>query len=102
MRGFEGGQMPLVRRLPKRGFTNKFAKRLVTVNVRDLNGFAEETVVTPELLLSNRRVRKLGRGVKVLGNGELKKKLVVRAHGFSSQARAKIEAVGGRVEVLPA
>ena len=94
--------MPLIRRLPKRGFNNKFAKRLVIVNVGDLDGFDEDTVVTPELLLSSRRIRKLGHGVKVLGDGELSRKLVVEAHSFSSQARAKIEAAGGRVEVLPA
>jgi large subunit ribosomal protein L15 len=88
--------------VPKRGFTNKFAKQLVTVNVRDLEGFAEGAVVTPELLLSSRRIRKLGDGVKILGDGELTKKLVVQAHAFTSGARAKIEAAGGRVEVLPA
>ena len=93
--------MPLIRRVPKRGFTNKFAKTVMTINVRDLDGFSEETVVTPDLLLEHRRLRKLGDGVKVLGDGELTKKLVVRAHYFSSGARAKIEAAGGRVEVLP-
>ena len=99
--GFEGGQMPLIRRLPKRGFTNKFAKELATVNVRDLDRFAEGTVVTPELLQTTGLVRKLGDGVKVLGDGELKKNLVVQAHRFSATARSKIEAAGGRAEVLP-
>ena len=99
--GFEGGQMPLIRRLPKRGFVNKFAKELATVNVRDLDRFPEGTVVTPELLQNTGLVRKLGDGVKVLGDGELKKNLVVQAHRFSAQARAKIEAAGGRAEVLP-
>ncbi len=101
-RGFEGGQMPLIRRLPKRGFTNKFAKRIVTVNVRDLDIFDNGTVITPELLLASRRVRKLADGIKVLGDGELQKELVVHAHSFSRGAKAKIEAAGGRVEVLPA
>lgn len=101
-RGFEGGQMPLIRRVPKRGFHNKFAKKLVTVNVRDLDGFADGTVVTSELLRANRRIRGVGDGLKVLGDGELTKKLVVQAQFFSSGARAKIEAAGGRVEVVPA
>ncbi len=99
--GFEGGQMPLIRRLPKRGFVNKFAKELATVNVRDLERFPEGTVVTPELLRTTGLVRKLGDGLKVLGDGELKKNLVVQAHRFSATARAKIEAAGGRAEVLP-
>ncbi|MFQ5789922.1 MAG: 50S ribosomal protein L15, partial [Acidobacteriota bacterium] len=82
-RGFEGGQMPLIRRLPKRGFTNKFAKEVVIVNVGDLDGFAEGTVVTPELLLAKRLIRKPGDSLKVLGNGEISRELVVRAHRFS-------------------
>ena len=99
--GFEGGQMPLIRRLPKRGFVNKFAKELATVNVRELERFPEGTVVTPELLQTTGLIRKLGDGLKVLGDGELKKNLVVQAHRFSATARAKIEAAGGRAEVLP-
>jgi large subunit ribosomal protein L15 len=99
--GFEGGQMPLIRRLPKRGFVNKFAKELATVNVRDLERFPEGTVVTPELLQTTGLIRKLGDGLKVLGDGELKRNLVVQAHRFSATARAKIEAAGGRAEVLP-
>ena len=99
--GFEGGQMPLIRRLPKRGFVNKFAKEVSTVNVRDLERFPEGTVVTPELLQTTGLIRKLGDGLKVLGDGELKKNLVVQAHRFSATARAKIEAAGGRAEVLP-
>jgi large subunit ribosomal protein L15 len=101
-RGFEGGQMPLIRRVPKRGFTNIFKKRFVTVNVRQLDRFEEGTVVTPELLVEYRILRKLGDGVKVLGHGELKKKLVVQAQHFSASAKTKIEAAGGRVEVLKA
>ena len=99
--GFEGGQMPLIRRVPKRGFRNIFAKDVVNVNVRDLNRFPEETVVTPDLLISSGLIDKSGARVKVLGDGELKKKLVVQAHQFSAGAKAKIEAAGGRVEVLP-
>ena len=99
--GFEGGQMPLIRRLPKRGFVNKFARELATVNVRDLDRFPEGTIVTPELLQTTGLVRKLGDGLKVLGDGELKKNLVVQAHHFSATARSKIEAAGGRAEVLP-
>lgn len=93
--------MPLIRRLPKRGFVNKFAKEVATVNVRDLERFPEGTVVTPELLQTTGLIRKLGDGLKVLGDGELKKSLVVQAHRFSATARAKIEAAGGRAEVLP-
>lgn len=98
--GFEGGQMPLIRRVPKRGFRNIFAKEVANVNVRDLNRFAEETVVNPDLLISAGLIDKPGDRVKVLGDGELKKKLVVQAHQFSAGAKAKIEAAGGRVEVL--
>lgn len=101
-RGFEGGQMPLIRRVPKRGFTNIFKKQLVTVNVRDLDRFDEGAVVTPELLLEHGILRKLGDGVKVLGDGELKTNLVVQAQYFSATAKNKIEAAGGRVEVLKA
>ena len=101
-RGFEGGQMPLIRRIPKRGFVNKFARDVVVVNLSDLAEFPEGTVVNPELLLASRRIRRRGDALKVLGDGELKKPLVVQAHAFSRSARAKIEASGGRVEVLPA
>lgn len=100
--GFEGGQMPLIRRVPKRGFTNIFARDVARVNVGALNRFPEGTVVTPALLVQNGIVRKRHDAVKVLGDGELKKKLVVEAHAFSAAAKAKIEAAGGRAEELKA
>ncbi|GFN36912.1 50S ribosomal protein L15 [Tepidimicrobium xylanilyticum] len=100
--GFEGGQMPLIRRLPKRGFTNIFAKEYAIINVEDLNRFEENTVVTPELLIANGVVKrgKAIDGVKVLGDGEINKKLTVKAHKFSKTAAEKIEAAGGKVEVI--
>ncbi len=99
--GFEGGQMPLQRRLPKRGFTNgPFKKELVEINLRDLAGFAANTEVTPELLKEKRIIRKIGDGLAVLGDGMLDKPLTVKAHKFSASARAKIEAAGGKAEVI--
>lgn len=99
--GFEGGQTPLFRRLPKRGFNNKrFAKTMATVNVEDLAQFPEGTVVTPELLLENRVVRQLMDGIKVLGNGDLNVKLTVQANAYSASAKEKIEAAGGSAEVI--
>jgi len=98
--GFEGGQMPLVRRLPKRGFTNIFATVYSEVNLKDLEVFEEGTVVTPELLKKAGLVKKANDGVKVLGGGELTKKLTVRAHKFSKSAQEKIEASGGKAEVI--
>lgn len=99
--GFEGGQMPLHRRLPKRGFTNIFRTGYNTVNVERLNNFTAGERVTPELLRARRLVRRRG-GVKILGEGELKVKLTVAAQAFSASARQKIEQAGGAVEVLPA
>lgn len=100
--GFEGGQMPLIRRMPKRGFTNIFAKQYAIINVEDLNRFDEDTVITPELLIDEGMVKrgKVVDGIKVLGNGEINKKLTVRAHKFSKTAAEKIEAAGGKVEVI--
>ncbi|WDV45405.1 50S ribosomal protein L15 [Clostridiaceae bacterium M8S5] len=98
--GFEGGQMPLARRLPKKGFKNIFAKKYVIVNVEDLNRYEDNTEVTPELLLESGVLRKLEDGVKILGNGELNKKLTVKAQKFSKSALEKIEATGGKVEVI--
>ena len=98
--GFEGGQTPLYRRLPKFGFTNGSRKEYAIVNVSSLNKFAEGTVVTPVLLVEAGLVKAEKDGVKVLGNGELKVKLVVKAHKFSASAKAAIEKVGGSVAVL--
>ncbi len=98
--GFEGGQMPLFRRLPKRGFTNRNSKEIVVVNVAHLEKFEDGTVITPELLLETGVVSKLADGVKVLGKGELTKKLTVKVNAVSESAKAKIEAAGGSVEVI--
>lgn len=98
--GFEGGQMPLYRRLPKRGFTNIFAKEYACINVDRLNIFENGTEITPELLIERRIVKKLYNGVKILGNGNLEKSLTVSASKFSKAAAEKIEAAGGKVEVI--
>ena len=98
--GFEGGQMPLYRRLPKRGFTNHWAKEYAEVNVKDLNRFENDTVVDFDLLLQSGLVKQVKDGVKVLGNGELEKKLTVKAEKFSKSAAEKIEKAGGKVEVI--
>jgi large subunit ribosomal protein L15 len=97
--GFEGGQLPLYRKLPKRGFNNKFAKVYATVNVSDLNRFEDGATVTLESLVNCGIVRKEYDGLKVLGNGELTKKLTVEAKVFTASAKEKIEAAGGNVEV---
>lgn len=98
--GFEGGQMPLFRRIPKRGFNNKFKKEWTIVNVELLNGFENGTEITPELLLEAGIIKKLNYGIKVLGDGELNKKLVVKANKFTQSAISKIEAAGGKAEVI--
>jgi len=98
--GFEGGQNPLYRRLPKRGFTNPNRKEYAVVNLDTLNRFAEGTEVTPELLVEQGIVRNLKSGVKILGNGELNAKLTVKAHKFSETAAEKITAAGGATEVI--
>jgi large subunit ribosomal protein L15 len=99
-RNFEGGQMPLVRRLPKRGFTNIFRREYTIVNVGQLERFPAGSEVTPELLLAERVIAKLSDGLKVLGDGALTRELVVRAHKFSHKAQQLIEAAGGRCEVI--
>lgn len=100
--GFEGGQMPLFRRLPKRGFTNIFAKEYATINIDMLNMFDENTIVTPELLIEKGAIKKgkAVNGVKVLGDGELKVKLTVKAQKFSKTAAEKIQSAGGKAEVI--
>lgn len=99
-RGFEGGQMPLYQRVPKRGFRNIFRKEYSEVNVGALNCFEAGTVVTPELLKERGLIKSLDVGVKILGKGGLEKALIVRAQSFSAQAREKIETAGGRAEVI--
>ena len=99
--GFEGGQLPLYRRLPKRGFSNyEFKIEYAIINLDDLNSFEEDIVVTPEILKDTGIVKKQLNGIKVLGNGKLEKKLTVRAHKFSKTAKEKIEASGGKIEVI--
>ena len=99
--GFEGGQMPLARRLPKRGFNNKvFAKHYAEVNVAALNAFKDGETICVVAMLEKGLIGKACDGVKVLGNGELKKKLTVKAAGFSKSAKEKIEAAGGKAEVV--
>ncbi len=100
--GFEGGQMPLHRRLPKRGFTNIFKKRFALVNLRDLKDFTSGETVTPELLLERGYIKELRDGLKVLGDGELKAPLKITAHHFSKSALEKIKKAGGAVEVISA
>jgi len=98
--GFEGGQMPLQRRLPKRGFTNIFKKEYAIVNIRELNSFEDGSEINPEVLQNAGLIKSIKDGVKILGDGELEKKLTVRAHKISRQAEEKITARGGRVEVI--
>ena len=98
--GFEGGQMPLYRRIPKRGFTNIFRKEYAQVNIRDLARIADKDTVGPETLFDFGIVKKLGAGIKVLGHGELTRAMTVQAHKFSKSAIQKIEAAGGKAEVI--
>ncbi|MBO4311352.1 MAG: 50S ribosomal protein L15 [Lachnospiraceae bacterium] len=98
--GFEGGQMPLYRRIPKRGFTNRNTKEIISINVSALEKFENGTVVTVEKLLEEGVISKAADGVKILGNGELTKKLTVQVNAFSETAKSKIEAAGGSAEVI--
>lgn len=98
--GFEGGQMPLQRRIPKRGFVNIFAKEYAIVNLTSLEVFRSGSVVTIEKLLDKGIINDTKDGVKILGNGDLKKKLTVKANAFSESAKQKIEAAGGKAEVI--
>jgi len=97
--GFEGGQMPLQRRLPKRGFTNIFQKNRVIVNVGVLDKL-EEAIITPEVLVSEGIIKDIGDGVKILGNGDVTKAITVKAHAFSASAQEKIEKAKGSIELL--
>lgn len=98
--GFEGGQMPLTMRLPKRGFTNKFRKEYVAINVDRLEIFEDGMTVTPVELIEQGIIKKIDDGVKIMGNGELTKKLTVLASKFTATAKEKIEAAGGKAEVI--
>lgn len=98
--GFEGGQMPLQRRLPKRGFNNIFAKVYTTVKISDLNQFEAGSVIDTQALLDKKIIKKANDGVKVLGNGELDKALTVQLAAFTASAKEKIEKAGGKVEVI--
>lgn len=98
--GFEGGQMPLTRRIPKRGFTNNFSKQYVEVKLASLNSFEDGTVVTKELLKSSGVIKKVKDGIVILGNGEINKKLTIKAARFTKTAVEKIQAAGGKVEVV--
>lgn len=98
--GFEGGQMPLARRLPKRGFNNIFARPLVSINVSALDRFANGATVGTQEVINAGLVSKCKYGLKILGNGEISKKLTVRATAFSESAKKKIEAAGGKAEVV--
>jgi large subunit ribosomal protein L15 len=97
---FEGGQMPLSRRVPKRGFCNVFKKRYAVINVQDLERFKEDEVITPERLIEEGLVKKVMDGIKILSRGKIEKKLTVKAHRFSKEAIDKIKSAGGKVEVI--
>jgi len=98
--GFEGGQMPIQRRLPKRGFRSPFKKRFAIVHVKDLNRFPKDTVVEPDLLFQSGLIRKRGEAVKLLSDGELQHPLTIRVHQASKAALKKVEAASGKVEVI--
>ncbi len=98
--GFEGGQMPLYRRIPKRGFTNVFKKEWSIMNIADLDVYEDGTEITPELLIADGKVKQVTAGIKILGNGKITKKFTVKAHKFSKSAVEKIEAAGGKAEVI--
>ncbi|MFZ2331016.1 MAG: 50S ribosomal protein L15 [Atribacterota bacterium] len=97
---FEGGQMPLSRRVPKRGFRNVFRNKYAIINIEQLNKFDDGEVITPERMIRNGMVKKLLNGIKILSKGEINKKITVQAHKFSKEAINKIEAAGGKVEVI--
>ncbi|PKL52395.1 MAG: 50S ribosomal protein L15 [Nitrospira bacterium HGW-Nitrospira-1] len=98
--GFEGGQMPLQRRVPKRGFTNIFKKEFAIINLNTIDALKDDAVITPELLIEKGIIKKAKDGLKVLAKGSIKRPVTIKANAFSVSAAAKIEAVGGRVEVI--
>ncbi len=98
--GFEGGQMPLQRRLPKRGFKNRFKKEYAIVNLKDINRIESLDVITPEVLVERGIIKDLKDGLKVLGVGEIQRPLTIKADAFSSSTRAKVTAAGGKVEII--
>lgn len=98
--GFEGGQMPIYRRLPKRGFTNIFAKKYASINVEDLNKFDDNTEISAEMLKESGVIKKINDGLVVLGRGDLNKKLTIKAKRFSKSAEEKINSAGGKAEVI--
>ena len=98
--GFEGGQTTLARRIPKRGFNNNFATKYATINVSDLDKFVDGTVVDADLLIASGLTKKICDGIKILGNGEITKKLTVKVAAFSQTAKEKIEKAGGKAEVI--
>ena len=98
--GFEGGQMPLTMRIPKRGFTNKWRTEYAAINVERLEIFEDGAVVTPAALIESGIIKNINDGVKIMGNGEITKKLTVQANKFTATAKEKIEAVGGKAEVI--
>ncbi len=98
--GFEGGQMPLQRRLPKRGFKNIFRKEYVVINLRDIAALSDESEITPDLLISRKLVKDVKHGIKVLGVGEISRAIKLKVHAVSASAKNKITAAGGTVEVI--
>ena len=98
--GFEGGQMPLQRRIPKRGFTNIFKKEYAIINLDTLEALKDDAVITPELLIEKGVIKKMKDGLKVLANGSIQRPVTIKANAFSSSAAAKIEAAGGKTEVI--
>ena len=98
--GFEGGQMPLQRRIPKRGFTNIFKKEYAIINLDTLDAFKDDAVITPELLIEKGVIKKMKDGLKVLANGSIQRPVTIKANAFSASAAAKIEAAGGKTEVI--
>ena len=98
--GFEGGQMPLQRRIPKRGFTNIFKKEYAIVNLDTLDALKDDAVITPELLIEKGVIKKMKDGLKVLANGSIQRPVTIKANAFSTSAAAKIEAAGGKTEVI--